>query len=90
MEIPGPWEATAIEPGHEFRTMRRSWAITSKGGRIGCVYADDEATARLMAAAPELLAACKALVELVREGGDCFVPEIVQGEVAIAKAEGQS
>lgn len=38
-------------------------------------------------AAPELLAACKALVELVREGGDAFVPEIIQGEAAIAKAE---
>ncbi len=44
-------------------------------------------TCPMFKAAPELLAACKALVELVREGGDAFVPEIIQGEAAIAKAE---
>ncbi len=49
----------------------------------------DEANARLIAAAPDLLEACKALVELVKEGGDCLVPEIVNGETAIAKAEGK-
>ncbi len=57
-----------------------------------------EARARLIAAGEKdidtilherelLLAACKALVELVKEGGDCLVPEIVQAEAAIAKAE---
>ena len=49
---------------------------------------DDAANARLIAAAPELLEACKKAAEAFHEGGDYFVPEYVALRAAIAKAEG--
>jgi hypothetical protein len=50
-----------------------------------------EANARLMAAAPELLAACKALMpEGWDEGHMDHMPGIKLARIAIAKAEGRS
>jgi hypothetical protein len=52
-----------------------------------CTHHEYMANARLIAAAPELLAACEALVAVVRMA-DAF-DEILQAERAIAKAKGE-
>lgn len=63
-------------------------------------FAENVANAHLIAAAPDLLAACQALVALAEanlckpahptEGWDAYVPtEVTQARAAIAKAGGQ-
>lgn len=53
----------------------------------GSQYAETEAKVRLIAAAPDLLAACKAAYEMFGDGGDTeHVIRMV--EAAISKAEG--
>ena len=91
---PGPWKAEACPCGH---SACRSWnvrPITYGQGIIG-----DEADARLMAAAPELLEALKAAVDSLQYVNDSLPltsgygvrhERIEKGLAAIAKAEGKS
>lgn len=95
---PGPWE---IEHGHHecVNTSTLPWAMTGPGGREVCqspngvdVDDEDDANACLIAAAPDLLAACEAMLEWVaRETDDRDWPHPVldQARAAIAKARGE-
>ncbi len=77
---PGPWKAEPFAGGWNV------WPISSKkpdGSAIA--YDCTEADARLIAAAPDLLAALLALVE---RGTDS--PEHMAAEAAIAKATGEA
>ena len=88
---PGPWETTGI-------FVRRNVAVIPKIGKadICAVYADGEikreearANARLIAAAPDLLAACK-MIASIAVGWQALTPgDIAEVHAAIAKAEGE-
>lgn len=85
---PGPW---AIAPGVD----RRVHLINDrKGGAIGeIVYADtrNPADARLIAAAPDLLATLRELVQYVRDEFSCSHPlteAADRAHAAIARATG--
>lgn len=84
---PGPWTVTKAEVGYNFRE------VVAPGFGVVCEVGDwsahNEANARLIAAAPDLLAALKAAVAELDEktyGEDlCFDHD--QMRAAIAKAE---
>lgn len=84
---PGPW--MALEP----ESSEEHWEIEDGFGHTATVYGDDaeaEANARLIAAAPDLLAACKAWEYARKEGGismvDWFNVAWEKTQAAIAKA----
>lgn len=95
--LPGPWRVSEMNNGFIFvkhdsnahgpLVVTVAWVVV----REGC-YVEGEANARLIAAAPDLLAACRAMVEC------CGSSENWNGETrhalsvieaAIAKAEGR-
>lgn len=90
---PGPWALD--DNGHDIRTHEDYWPIGCADGNLIAYVAhtDDvmgEANARLIAAAPDLLAACEALLNEARQ----FFPmvcgdAITEAEAAIAKARGE-
>jgi hypothetical protein len=80
---PGPWRVARLRSG--------AWAVVDRGTRdiVPSIFTqrdggEDEANARLIAAAPDLLAALKYLLEL---GGDD--DRRITADAAIAKAEGK-
>lgn len=92
---PGPWHIDLMDSA-----VTDSW-YTINGGNFGGIatldipdktdypeaWAFNEANARLIAAAPEMLEALKNLVDVY---GDCFgKPDIERAEDAINKAEGK-
>lgn len=92
---PGPWKATPYDDASQ------PYEVSSETGyffaTIGGGLSDGEAAAnaRLVAAAPDLLAACERMVAVVREwANEGFVviaeddPDLVQALAAIAKARG--
>ena len=81
---PGPWTATPTA-GHE--THGQSVVYAEADGKDVAVIYDGKANARLIAAAPELLAACKAIAALMDGQGRANMPEVAgQARAAIAKA----
>ena len=94
---PGPWTASM---GTEDDNER--WCVLNEAGYLlatvengapGDTLETEEANARLIAAAPGLLAACKAVVD--RSGGRLYNTDQVTGSIfadllsaAIARAEG--
>lgn len=93
---PGPWEVVEFNP--EFR---EGYSVDSAGGQavVGTccgagIYRLEDA--RLIAAAPDLLAACKTLVTciLALNNDDAETrrdfPELAPAEAAIARAEGMA
>lgn len=83
---PGSWTMRADPTGgmsHEiygsFVTIARTYAAAR----------EHEANARLIAAAPDLLAACKAIAKCFGGNEDQVWPEITAVRNAIAKAEGK-
>lgn len=89
---PGPWE---VRPGAGLGL--HSWTIwaTSEGRYIGRIDDNDqgEANARLIAAAPDLLAACREALDLLEERSatDERAAYLAQHMAdAIAKAEGRA
>ena len=100
---PGPWEASAdcmeISPSSGPKSHVELARIVGPG-EGSSYYSYDEATAnaRLIAAAPELLAACKAAVNALRscQWGNCSPRQVKSianaaeaAEAAISKAEGR-
>lgn len=93
---PGPWRVHVDEhrggpfimavpaPGLNEYSVARTYDIPYKGAR--------EANARLIAAAPELLAAARAVWERYEQAAEkrwAFDPGLEQLGIAIAKAEGR-
>ena len=74
---PGPWR---VNPG----------AKEVRGADWNVIVADvtDEQDARLIAAAPDLLAACSDLVEMSDAGVPCPPRLVVMARAAVAKARG--
>lgn len=99
---PGPWEADHSDIWS--RSGKKFIAATMEDGEAfkGVSLAEAEANARLIAAAPELLAAlkaCRAALDAVIENndGDVFgthhnaaMDAILAADKSIAKAEGRS
>jgi hypothetical protein len=72
-------------------TTERGWVVLYKHAHGTRRIDDDgehtEANARLIAAAPDMLAALRILVEFVRDAGpESLADEIAQADAAIAKA----
>jgi hypothetical protein len=92
---PGPWRLSTLDladivtDGHP-----RVYVATTDPARGDIPDAVVEANVRLIAAAPDLYEACRALVAGFGLGPDMEDkdddPDIVQGRAAIAKAEGRS
>lgn len=88
---PGPWRI-GVSSAVEGRAFDGSWKFVAFPVRGGTPDQADT-NARLIAAAPELLAALKAaLAEIGGEGGIGAVVDVLEsaGRAAIAKAEGRS
>lgn len=83
----GPW---AIRRGHsvvEVRTVAGLEIAATTGGDYWKNFSDEAlANARLIAAAPELLAALREAIELL---DDCEISHPLRWETIIAKAEGR-
>jgi hypothetical protein len=78
---PGPWRSTDKRCGAT--NVPDAFVISADGTQI-CRHLDRFEDARLIAAAPELLAACRAA--LANFGGDTEVADMLRA--AVAKAEG--
>lgn len=90
---PGPWKWwTTHEGSHRINPEEGGLVIASCDTRNPFSY-EQEANARLIAAAPDLLKACKALLDVYGELhalydiGDCDASDAAR--IAIAKAEGK-
>jgi hypothetical protein len=84
---PGPWKASALAGDTEL-----SWVETEREYRsIASLirYPEMEANARLIAAAPELLAACKMVASFAQSWQPLTPGDIRVMLDAIAKAEGK-
>lgn len=97
---PGPWTR---EPGQRFRHDESAGVKDATGIYCACALdrnrtdrdAEVEANARLIAAAPELLAACEALLIATDQLSETVVVEPLASaeaaaRAAIAKAKGQA
>ena len=80
---PGPWHVESI--CHQWDVWSGIEIELGGRGETLIVECDKEADARLIAAAPDLLAACEALMDL-HDGRS--VRAIVMARAAIAKARG--
>lgn len=82
---PGPWE---VSMGEDVRAENGRWVakMYSQGSISDAarIVAESEANARLIAAAPELLAALKGMLD-----PDGYTPVLAIARAAIAKAEGK-
>lgn len=84
---PGPWWASARAPKHLGSVILIS--SSAPGVATGVAHAWTEADARLIAAAPELLAALKALDPYLDHIPGGIGGEIDDARAAIAQAEGR-
>lgn len=87
--MPGPWRQGGVK---EISLIGKCREIVADDGRIGLVYGitdeDCKANARLVAAAPELLAALEVAVEYFdRNEIDCIAHD--DAKEAIKKAKGE-
>jgi hypothetical protein len=85
---PGPWDYIVDDRG-----INRDIVVTDHRGDILCdigggLFKTRQANAALMSAAPDLLAALKAVAPLLEADGYVAIDQIVRA--AIAKAEGKS
>ena len=93
---PGPW--TAVDGGRYIQSSREHGVNTTTQHDLDICRLDYEnnmlagervANARLIAAAPDLLAALRTLVELEERGQPPGTDDIATGRAAIAKAEAE-
>ena len=93
---PGPWEAyvatwrgvdvvAIAEKQTELPTKRRLVCIITE---LASINKSDEANAKLIAAAPDLLEACSKLLEAIELGMN-LPPAVKAAVLAISKAEGK-
>lgn len=94
MHTPAPWQFVAGDGENRAEIQTDNKAICSMWR---CMGEDDDANARLIAAAPELLAAlkaqkcmaCKVALSVPDPMPDMPCPECAPARAAIAKAEGK-
>lgn len=95
---PGPWTTKRaqlpVDGAFDHAIIASGTVIAEAFGRSGVtIYHDSEANARLIAAAPDLLAACRQALASLEWTGIGDVPSVrtVEREIraAIAKAEGR-
>ena len=92
----GPWDCPGVNSQEGTRSWKRATITTGGeyGHRIAEVYGQEAmlANARLIAAAPELLAALvdatQAIVNMQAEGESRYHPIVTAAKAAIAKATG--
>jgi hypothetical protein len=82
---PGPWRVVTASHGRTVGVVADDQVTVVT---IRSASDEDRANARLIAAAPALLAACKALVRRNQKHAD-LDRAIAAGEAAVAKATGQ-
>lgn len=92
---PGPWEVhyrTRIMADKKVVGISGTSMLGWNKYKTGEWIDETEANARLIASAPDLLAACEALVSWYRvnEPGLGTPPEVGKAEQAIAKAKGEA
>lgn len=97
---PGPWVAVEHEGenGYWWQVLQGAWDVSHNGASDPGVVADarysamtpaeNEANARLIAAAPELLEAAKDFIRKVDEGRARSVDSYTKFSAAITKTEG--
>lgn len=88
---PGPW-STASDPCH---FDSQTTVVAANGARVaevtGSAFDEAEANARLIAAAPDLLEACKAFVAHYPMGTNPFLDDAFRAaRAAIARATGEA
>lgn len=85
---PGPWVVGGCDAEHPSRVL-----VSAKDGQVDIYGADHMnetmANARLITAAPEMLAALRALVHRCEDLGIVYEPVFATADAAIAKAEGR-
>lgn len=98
---PGPWAAGRPDMATIVDGVDSKWIydgddqyVAVASGRIGGEWSEVTANAHLIAAAPDLLAACRICIEICEEGdtGAPFkrvVEAMIAAAAAVAKAEGR-
>lgn len=81
---PGPWHVVKIPGESRLRVHAETYDVADICHAGGA----DDANARLIAAAPDMLAACKDFLEACHKGKD-LKPAMAQARKAIEKAEGR-
>lgn len=82
---PGPWNYQALAGKHDFAVY-----ADADGKNLALVCGFYEANARLIAAAPDLLAACRRLVTGHAENSEAIISQAhAMARAAIAAAEGK-
>jgi len=96
---PGPWAADAIVQEHMFGKHKCIWQVSEDGSlahteplaTVWYYLHPGDSNACLIAAAPELLEACEAVIRCEKTGGQGPFREVVKlAHAAIAKAKGKS
>ncbi len=96
---PGPWSITNTIMGSAETTVWPSAVVAAPYGSVDTVcdfsfmtnkpHGEQQANARLIAAAPELLAALRAMIERAEWHGDKDADGLCGARAAVAKAEGR-
>ena len=85
---PGPWVVKSARSGFYIESQFDVIVDSlDEFGRYGAI--DDEANARLIAAAPELLEALEGCIDLMDNGGTWSLEDQAAARAAIAKAKGE-
>lgn len=95
MHTPGPWAwftgKNAVDPSQPHIKFFHGASGQGFAHTVGLAEPEDTANARLIVAAPELLAACRRAVRLLEQKQDeaIVAAALAECQAAIAKAEGR-